>query len=343
MKILISLFLILPFWLVSQEAQSVDFPPKTLNISSISETINIDGVLDESIWSALEKHGDFYQKSPLDGILAEKKTEIQITYDQSNIYVAATLYDDENYVINSLKRDQFGEEDNFAIMLDPQNQNANGYAFGVNARGAVTEALIDPNDADDGWDNKWNVAVKNYADRWTVEMAIPFKTLRFKKDNKVWGVNFYRSEPGANEEHVWSPVPRQFSSLDLGYFGDMVWDTAPAPQGKNIALIPYATASVNNDPSADPSSTSDINVGLDAKVGLSTGLNLDLTVNPDFSQVDVDRQVTNLTRFNIFFPERRHSSSTDRLQEAKPTPMIMVETSEENSISALMIESGQAR
>ena len=170
---------------------------------------------------------------------------------------------------------------------------------------AVTEALITPGDGDPGWDNKWKVAVANYPDHWTVEMAIPFKTLRFKKDNKIWGINFLRVEPSRNEGHVWSPVPRQFEALDLGYFGDLVWDNPPSPQGKNIAVIPYVSARSDRNQNASPQNTTDLEAGFDAKVGLSTGLNLDLTVNPDFSQVDVDRQVTNLTRFNIFFPERR--------------------------------------
>ena len=295
----------LPILILAQEADPSQFPAKSMSINGTSESIVIDGKLDEAIWNVLPKHGDFYQQSPLDGVLAEKKTEVQITYDNDYLYVAATLYDDPNYVINTLKRDNFGDEDAFAIALDPQNQNSNGFVFGVNTQGALTEALLAVDDADDGWDNRWKAATHTYPDRWTTEIAIPFKTLRFKADNKVWGVNFYREEPGSNEEHIGSPVPRQFDAIDIGYFGEMIWDKAPAPQGKNIAIIPYISARTDRNESSDPKSSSSLDAGVDAKIAISTGLNLDLTVNPDFSQVDVDRQVTNLTRFNIFFPERR--------------------------------------
>jgi len=293
------------FYLSAQESDANLFPAKNIFITGSSETITIDGRLDETIWSTLPRHGDFYQQSPLDGILAEKETIVQVTYDENYLYIAASLYDDANYVINTLKRDNFGDEDAFAVAIDPQNQNSNGFVFGVNTQGALTEALIAGDDADDGWDNKWKAATQTYTDRWTVEMAIPFKTLRFKSDNKAWGINFYREEPGSNEKHIWSPVPRQFDPNDLGYFGDMQWDKVPSPQGKNIAVIPYVSIRTDRNTDAESENMSSIDAGVDAKIALSTGLNLDLTVNPDFSQVDVDRQVTNLTRFNIFFPERR--------------------------------------
>lgn len=287
--------------------ESFDFATnkKSLTIKSTIESITIDGDLSEETWLTALKHGDFYQQSPLDGVLAERITEVQLAYDDNNLYIAATLYDDDDYVINTLKRDNFGQGDQFAVVIDPQNQKANGFAFGVNVAGALTEGLISPGDVDDGWDNKWKVKTKTYTDRWTVEMAIPLKTLRFKSDNTVWGINFFRGEPSLNQQHVWSPVPRQFDGIDIGYFGELHWTEPPQSSGKNIAVIPYASARIDNEPLNTPSQDFDITAGLDAKIALTTGLNLDLTVNPDFSQVDVDRQVTNLTRFNIFFPERR--------------------------------------
>jgi len=276
---------------------------KSLAIFKTSESITIDGDLSEGIWIKTEKHGAFYQQSPLDGILSETVTEVQVTYDDANLYIAATLYDDDDYVIRTLKRDNVGQGDEFAVVINPQNQKSNGFAFGVNAAGAPTEALISPDDADEGCDNKWKVRTKSYSDKWTVEMFIPFKTLRFKSDNTTWGINFFRRDPSVNQQHVWSPVPRQFDGLDIGYLGELVWDTAPSSGGKNIAIIPYTSARIDNNSSVIINSTQDFDItaGVDAKVALTTGLNLDLTVNPDFSQVDVDRQVTNLTRFNIFF------------------------------------------
>ena len=106
------------------------------------------------------------------------------------------------------------------------------YSFSVNALGAQTETLISPDGIDESWDNKWLVAVQSEIDRWTVEMAIPFKTLRFKTDLSEWGINFVRVEPGSNETYVWSPVPRQFDAFDLGYLGSLQWDRAPTKTGK---------------------------------------------------------------------------------------------------------------
>jgi hypothetical protein len=134
-------------------------------------------------------------------------------------------------------------------------------------------------------------------------MAIPFKTLRFKDGNKEWGIQFIRTEPSTNQEHTWAPVPRQFNSSDLGYYGTLVWDEAPRKLGKNISIIPYVTTSARQEPTQSAKFKS--NIGGDVKIALTSSLNLDLTTFPDFSQVEVDRQVTNLTRFGIFFPERR--------------------------------------
>ncbi|MEL6717130.1 MAG: DUF5916 domain-containing protein [Bacteroidota bacterium] len=175
----------------------------------------------------------------------------------------------------------------------------------MNAKGAQSEALITPTDADPSWDNRWFVEVQNYADRWTIEMAIPYKSLRFKTDIATWGINFIRNDPGSNEVHVWSPVPRQFDAFDIGYLGQLNWDVAPASVGKNVSLIPYAKAENNQSFEPKTPAETQLEVGGDAKVALTPTLNLDLTYNPDFSEVEVDRQVTNLTRFNIFFPERR--------------------------------------
>ncbi len=282
-----------------------DFQEKELTIVKTSESINIDGILEESVWSSAQEYSDFYLQQPVDGELAKKKTVVKILYSDLALYVAATLYDDDQHIIQTLKRDNFMGSDAFCILLDPVNQKANGYGFGVNVLGAMTEVLIDEDGSDDSWDNKWKTATHEYQDRWTLEMEIPFKTLRFESGKKEWGVNFGRVDPGTNEVHVWSPVPRQFGFTDVGFYGKMLWDEAPNSEGKNISIIPYVTASANKDATGGNKWNNKLNAGGDAKIALTTGLNLDLTFNPDFSQVEVDQQQTNLTQFNIFFPERR--------------------------------------
>lgn len=278
---------------------------RQLNIYQASSPINVDGVLDEQVWQEASKSSDFLMQAPIDGEPAKKKTEIQIVYTSDAIYVAATMYDDEEHIVNTLKRDNFTGSDAFCVLFDPVNQKSNGFGFGVNVLGAMTEVLITEDGSDDSWDNRWKTIAKSYVDRWTVEMEIPFKTLRYEEGKKVWGINFARLDPGTNETHVWSAVPRQFGFTDVGFFGELIWDEAPVKQGKNISLIPYVTASANKNNAAGEDWGNKLNVGGDAKIALTTGLNLDLTFNPDFSQVEVDQQQTNLTQFNIFFPERR--------------------------------------
>lgn len=286
-------------------AQSVDEADRlAINIQTVDAEINIDGELNEGEWSTAATVGDFMLNKPVDDKAAEQKTEVKIFATSEALYIAAIVYDANGHVIYNLKRDNFGDNDGFAVFLDPFNKKSNGYGFGVNAYGAQTEALVSVGDIDASWDNKWSSATRRHTDRWIVEMMIPFKSIRFDKTQTTWGINFLRQDPGSNEEHVWSPVPRQFDPHDMGYYGQLNWDKAPGSSGKNISVIPYATFSANksggNDkPNYDP------DIGGDAKIAINTGLNLDLTVNPDFSQVEVDRQVTNLTRFNIFFPERR--------------------------------------
>jgi len=286
-------------------------PSVSIKIIPTDTPIQVNGKLEEAIWQQVPKVSDFWKQAPVDNQKAESSTEVQMVYDDRFIYLAATIWDDPAYIIQTLKRDNYGESDAFAVIIDPVNEQTNGYAFAVNAKGAQSELLVAPsgsgfsaNNTDESWDNKWLVAVENSVDHWTVEMAIPFKTLRFKTDLTQWGINFIRLDPGLNETHVWSPVPRQFDEFDLGYLGQLEWEKAPQNEGKNISFIPY-TRVANNQNSLEDSKATDIAVGADAKIALSPTLNLDLTYNPDFSQVEVDRQVTNLTRFNIFFPERR--------------------------------------
>lgn len=277
-----------------------------LPIVFTDEKIEIDGQLDESIWRTTQAARQFWVQQPIDGVPASKKTEVRMAYNDRFVYLSAICWDDEDYVIQTLKRDQFGGDDAFGVLLDPMMEQTNALAFGVNAMGAQAESFILPNGgSDDSWDNRWYVEVKRYEDRWTVEMAIPFKTLRYKDNVKNWWINFFRTDPGKNETYVWAPIPRQFTFFDLGYSGTLVWDQAPKKQGSNISIIPYLTARLDQNFTRGSSSDTQIEAGGDAKIAVSPTLNLDLTYNPDFSQVEVDRQVTNLTRFNIFFPERR--------------------------------------
>lgn len=280
-----------------------------LHIQKTQNAPVIDGNLSEAEWSHAEVAKDFWQKYPNDNIKAVRKTEVRVMYDDNYIYFAAVAYDTNKYVVQTLKRDYgWFDCDAFTLMLDPVNQRTNGFIFSVNAYNVQSEDLISAssyNQLNFSWDNKWISATQRYKDRWTVEIAIPFKTLRYADGKTTWGVNFLRTETKSYTFSAWTHVPTNFPFYDLGYTGSLVWDQPPPKPGSNISFIPYVTTSVSQDKENGDPTKAKLNAGFDGKVALSSALNLDLTVNPDFSQVEVDRQVTNLTRFNIFFPERR--------------------------------------
>lgn len=263
---------------------------------------NIDGNGDEKDWTLAQEAKDFILNAPVDIGRPKYETIVKMLCDDDNLYLLAICYDDSYYVTQTLKRDGFGNSDEFALLLDPVGKKANGFGFGINAMNAQTEVLLSTNDPDISWDNRWYSAVVRSEDKWVIEMKIPLKSIRFKKDNASWRVNFGRRDPGNNETSVWAPVPRQFDFADIGYFGTLLWPEAPTKQGGNVSLIPYV--SLRNDKTS-AGNESKLQSGGDAKIALTSALNLDLTTFSDFSQVEVDAQVTNLTRFNIFFPERR--------------------------------------
>lgn len=289
-----------------------------ITITRTTEEIIIDGDLSENIWQNVPIATDFWMSFPVDNqkVDSATQTEVRIVYDDTYLYIAAICKGPGPYIIQSLKRDNplFWKGDAFGVVFDPINQRTNGFSFAVNPGGVQSESLITGQTGrrgDNGssgingaWDNKWYTDVRIYDDRWTCEMAIPFKTLRYA-DKSQWGINFMRGETKSNSYHSWSPVPVQFRSLDLGYTGALVWDQPPAETKRNISVIPYALAAGSRDFQANQPAHTDPRMGMDAKIALSSSLNLDLTLNPDFSQVDVDEQVTNLTTVNVQFPERR--------------------------------------
>lgn len=281
-----------------------------LHILPTKTAIKIDGDLTDPAWSKAEIATNFWELFPNDKKKYQKKTVVRTAYDEKYIYVSAECFDTKPYIIYTLKRDspETFDSDAFALVLDPIGERSNGFIFGVNPYNVQSEDLLSANSFNDlnfSWDNKWFSATKILEDRWIVEIAIPFKTLRFNDNNKNWGINFGRIDAKLNTVNMWTNVPVQFDGHDLGYTGQLVWDKAPPKNGTNLAIIPYLTGTTFNDKEEPQNSENKLNAGLDAKIALNSSLNLDLTVNPDFSQIEVDRQVTNLTRFNIFFPERR--------------------------------------
>ncbi len=284
-----------------------------LDVKKANAEIKIDGRIDEDDWLEAQVASNFVNQWPSDSGAAEAITEVRLTYDENFIYIGAILYDDgENRIIQSLRRDNDSHwnSDGFTVIFDPINNKSNGFVFGVNAGGAQMEGTANSQgnetNVDLNWDNKWMSEIGQYENMWVVEMAIPFKTLRYNSSSTSWGINFVRNDMKRNIYSTWSAVPRNLPALDIGYTGQLQWDAAPQPSKGKVILIPYASGNIARNHEDNESTKYDGDVGLDAKIAVTSSLNLDLTVNPDFSNVDVDQQVTNLSRFSIFFPEKRN-------------------------------------
>lgn len=282
---------------------------KIIHIHKSSEKISLDGNLDENIWKKANRYTDFWMKFPTNDTLADPKTEIQVTYDDAFLYFSLKVTETkEGHSVQSLKRDQgLRVADGIGIVLDPVNLKTNGFFFAVTPFNSQTEGLIGSNQEDISftWDNTWYSETKKFDGYWTAEVAIPFSILRYDETKRVWGINFIRSARSENEFHTWTNMPLQFRGFDLGYLGQMIWDNDLPKGGSKVSVNPYVLAGINSDSETLVTTDGTLSAGLDAKIAVSSSINLDLTLNPDFSNVDVDEQVTNLTRFSIFFPERR--------------------------------------
>lgn len=280
-----------------------------LQIKKAAGEIKVDGELNEASWQQAAVANNFWQKFPTDTAEARRQTTAMLTYDNTYLYVGFICRDTNHYVIQSLKRDSDpGDSDGVGVVLDPLNNRSNGFFFAVNPYNVQSDDLL--SSFGDGeltfsWDNKWVSQTKRYDDKWMVEIAIPFKTLRYAAGKTTWGINFVRADLKNNEYSTWTKIPVNLNFSDFGYTGALKWDVAPPSPGTNISFIPYTTGGISRNKESNEKVKGTFNAGFDAKIALSSKMNLDLTVNPDFSQVEVDRQVTNLTRFNIFFPERR--------------------------------------
>ncbi|TAE36725.1 MAG: hydrolase [Runella slithyformis] len=303
MRLLFLLFL--PIWAISQTPHQVKFT---------TEKIKIDGVLDEAVWQNTPTVGEFWEYFPSDTVKAKLRTEVRITYDDKNIYVSSKCYAiSKKFVILSYRRDyRAGGNDNISFIFDTFNDKTNAFLFGMNPLGVMREALLF-NGATDGaffsefWDNKWTGNAQIYDDHWTTEMAIPFTTLRFKEGTKQWFFKSYRFDTQLNEQSSLIQIPQNQIIMNLGYSIPIEFEKPLKKPGANISIIPYLAAGSSQDfvNPKNPNNGTRLTYGADAKIAVTSGLNLDLTVNPDFSNVEADRQIINLTRFDVNFPEQR--------------------------------------
>jgi Domain of unknown function (DUF5916)/Carbohydrate family 9 binding domain-like len=277
---------------------------------AIDEPIQIDGVLDEPAWERTEATTDFYQQQPAEFELATRRTEVRFLYDRSKLYVGAVLYDPEpdRLITNELKRDFGGSSgDGFGVILDTFQDRRNAVGFLTNPGGAQRDSLGYENGRrnDANWHGAWSVKTHIRPDGWSLEFAIPFKTLRFPDGAmQTWGLNMVRWARRANETSTWAPVPRQFSHYNVAYAGTIA-GIADVRPGRNLQIKPFATADVSRGSGGRRVLSGEADGGVDVKWGVTSSLLLDASWRTDFSQVEADEQQINLTRFSQFFPEKR--------------------------------------
>lgn len=181
-----------------------------LKISETDTPVVVDGKLDDKAWTTANVGSDFWQKVPFFAEGADPRTEVMLSYDNDNLYVATKCFQKEDIIIQSLKRDEYWDNDGIAIVLDPLNTRTNGFIFGVSASGQQWDALRSPDNINSDWSNKWYSEVHVEEEFWSMEMAIPFRILRFSPDEKEWGMNFVRNHINENEFHNWTAVPESF-------------------------------------------------------------------------------------------------------------------------------------
>ena len=274
-----------------------------------SGRITVDGSLDEPQWQPVEPATDFVQTEPHTGQPATERTEVRLLYDERNLYVGVYCFDSAGstgLVITDVNRD-YGPFDNdvFTILLDTFDDDRNAFMFGTNPKGSRREGQVGGDGAVSNfdWDGIWYVKTRITEVGWQLEMAIPFKTLRFREaEEQKWGVNFLRRIRRKNEDTHWSPIPRHYRMNRASLAGTLE-GIHGIRQGRNLQVKPYMSAPVTRRQNDDVDFNPD--VGLDAKYGITPGLTLDLTANTDFSQVEADEAQVNLTRFSLFFPEKR--------------------------------------
>jgi hypothetical protein len=312
--ILAALFFSAPGIVFAQTTQNggIDYDTarneRRLKATRAQGPIALDGRLDEPSWAAAPLATDFVQNDPREGEPASFETEVKLLYDDRALYIGVFAKDPEPaaIIINELRKDfNTGNADGFQVVIDTFHDARNGYQFAINPGGAKWDSQMsnEGREQNANWDGIWDVGTRVGTDGWYAEIEIPFKTLKFgPEEMQTWGINFQRRLRRRNENSYWSPLRRihQLSRVSMAGTFEGLQGLKP---GANIRVKPYALTNLNK--VAGVSLDKDFDAGVDVKYGVTSGLTWDFTVNTDFSQVEADEQQVNLTRFNLFFPEKR--------------------------------------
>ncbi len=284
-----------------------------------TERPRIDGVLDEASWATAQVIDTFVQQEPQEGQPASDRTEVRVLYDTGRLYIGVRAFSSLAVSATEMRRDadRLFDEDNFQVILDTFHDSRNGYMFVTTPLGAKLEQQIFDEGEGGGrggtaninrnWDGVWDAAARIVNDGWTAEIEIPFSTVRFvPSDSQIWGVNFQRHTRRKNETALWSPIPKAYTLTRVSMAGELQ-GLSGISRGLDLRLKPFMVGGVHDLQASRTSRTTDPirDIGLDARYGLTAGLNMDVTINTDFAQVEVDEQQVNLTRFGLFYPEKR--------------------------------------
>ena len=284
---------------------------KTIQVKRITQEIFLDGNLDEAIWDTADAAADFWEYFPADSILAREQSEIKMLYDDTNLYVGIKVFTaGTDFAIQSLRRDfRAGNSDNITLLFDTFNDGNNAFLFGTNPYGVRREGLVAGGGLDltgfsISWDVKWRGESVIHDNYYTSELIIPLTSFKFREGETRWRFNSYRFDTQSNESSTWVHIPQNQNIYGLTFMGEMIFEEPLGKSRTPMALIPF----INTGFAQDFDSGTDqlvFKTGGDAKISVGNSMNLDVTLNPDFSQVEVDDQVTNLTRFEVSLPEKR--------------------------------------
>ena len=295
---------------ISRDAQN----RATLRAIRLKEPLRVDGRLDEALYETVAAASGWIQQTPQPGAPATETTDAWVFFDDTNLYISMYLHEThpERRIGTELRRDAQGltNDDNVMLVLDTFYDRRNAFNFQVNSVGGFRDQLITDGSPNGAWNTIWNVKKADAKDGWSFEMVIPFKSLRYTGSGpQVWGFNARRTTKWKNETSYINPVPVAYGGPGINILSTaatLVGVETPS-NTMNLELKPYAISSLTTDKtvarpfSNDPSA----NGGFDFKYGITRGLTADMTVNTDFAQVEEDVQQVNLTRFSLFFPERR--------------------------------------
>ncbi len=314
-----------PVPLVAALAVAPAADPPSLAAVRVREAVRVDGVLDEPAWSRAGRTSGFRQREPKEGAPATEATEVRVLYDDEALYVGVRALDREpdRVIARILQRDRILQagldnmvrwtgDDGVAVLLDPFHDHRNAFVFATNPNGAEYEALVTDEspsyNAD--WRAVWRVAARRTPDGWTAEIAIPLRSLRYPAGDgrQPWGFNVERFVRRKSEQALWSGWSRAEGGLNrVSRAGHLVGLSGLPRPRLNLEVKPYGLVGANQERQDDGSTprVTTTSVGGDLKWEVASGLVLDGTVNPDFAQVESDDQIVNLTRFDLFLPEKR--------------------------------------